>query len=104
MSAAPKSAALPALNVNNRLYGDSAAVPHFPNRTRFARACACACAHTQERLYKENAARCGTAALFDLAARVARLVPCHRNPEQFHMAKSEIVATLRRLAREAGHV
>lgn len=40
--------------------------------------------------------------LTNLAAQVARLCPDHRDPEAFHLAKSEIVATLRRLAREAG--
>lgn len=36
-----------------------------------------------------------------LAARVSRLCPSHRDPERFHADKSEIVAELRRLAREA---
>lgn len=40
--------------------------------------------------------------LLDLAARVSRLGPDRRNPEQFHEDKSEISAELRRLAREAG--
>ena len=35
-----------------------------------------------------------------LAARVARLTPSHRDPECFHLEKSEVVAELRRLARE----
>lgn len=35
-----------------------------------------------------------------LAARVARLTPSHRDPERFHVEKSEVVAELRRLARE----
>lgn len=35
-----------------------------------------------------------------LAARVARLTPSHRDPERFHVEKSEIAADLRRLARE----
>jgi hypothetical protein len=39
------------------------------------------------------------AALVDLANRVRRLVPSHRDPEAFHEAKSEIEAELRRLAR-----
>ena len=38
--------------------------------------------------------------LSSLAARVSRLVPSHRDPEAFHVEKSEIVADLRRLARE----
>jgi hypothetical protein len=35
-----------------------------------------------------------------LAERVRRLSPSHRDPERFHMDKSEIAAALRRLARE----
>lgn len=35
-----------------------------------------------------------------LAAQVARLAPSHRDPERFHMDKAEIVAELRRLAKE----
>lgn len=38
------------------------------------------------------------AALRDLAARVERNVPHHREPERFHSEKSEIAAALRRLA------
>ena len=38
--------------------------------------------------------------LSSLAARVARLTPSHRDPERFHVEKSEVVAELRRLARE----
>lgn len=34
-----------------------------------------------------------------LARQVARLSPSHRDPERFHMDRSEIVAELRRLAR-----
>ncbi len=37
--------------------------------------------------------------LVELANRVRRLVPSHRDPEAFHEAKSEIEADLRRLAR-----
>ncbi len=37
-------------------------------------------------------------ALRDLAARVERNVPHHREPERFHAEKSEIAAALRRLA------
>ena len=37
--------------------------------------------------------------LQDLAARVGRLAPSHRDPEAFHEAKSEIAADLRRLSR-----
>ncbi len=36
--------------------------------------------------------------LRDLAARVERNVPHHREPERFHAEKSEIAAALRRLA------
>jgi hypothetical protein len=39
------------------------------------------------------------ARLKDLAARVGRLAPSHRDPEAFHVAKSEIEADLRRLSR-----
>lgn len=44
-----------------------------------------------------------TVALHERLARLARLVdtlvPSHRDPEQFHVLKSEIAAELRRLAR-----
>ena len=36
--------------------------------------------------------------LIDLAARIDRLRPSHRDPEAFHVEKSEIAAALRRLA------
>jgi hypothetical protein len=36
--------------------------------------------------------------LRNLAARVERNVPHHRDPERFHAEKSEIAAALRRLA------
>jgi hypothetical protein len=39
--------------------------------------------------------------LAELAARVRRLVPSHRDPERFHLEKSEIEHALRRLARNA---
>lgn len=39
-------------------------------------------------------------ALRELAIDVRRLVPDRRDPEQFHVSKSEIEARLRRLARE----
>lgn len=42
-------------------------------------------------------------AILDLARRVERLAPHHRDPERFHLDKSEIVAELRRLAREVRH-
>lgn len=38
------------------------------------------------------------ARLRDLAARVERNVPHHRDPERFHAEKSEIATELRRLA------
>lgn len=37
--------------------------------------------------------------LHDLASRVERNVPHHRDPEQFHIEKSEIASELRRLAK-----
>ncbi len=39
------------------------------------------------------------AQLHALASAVGRLSPSHRDPEAFHIGKSEIVAELRRLAR-----
>ncbi|MEW9617442.1 hypothetical protein AB3G45_26900 [Shinella sp. S4-D37] len=36
--------------------------------------------------------------LMDLADRLARLAPSHRDPHRFHEEKSELVAELRRLA------
>lgn len=38
--------------------------------------------------------------LLAIADRVRLLAPSHRDPERFHMDKSEIAAELRRLARE----
>lgn len=38
----------------------------------------------------------------DLADRVRRLCPDHRDPERFHIEKSEIEHELRRIARVAG--
>lgn len=43
------------------------------------------------------------AALADLARRVERLTPHPGRPERFHEDKSEIVAELRRLAKEVRH-
>lgn len=40
-------------------------------------------------------------ALNDIAARLRRLTPSWQNPEQFHEAKSDLIADLRRLARQA---
>jgi hypothetical protein len=42
--------------------------------------------------------------LQELAARVARNAPSHRDPEAFHVEKDEIANALRRLATEARHV
>lgn len=39
--------------------------------------------------------------LDELAYRVWRLRPDHRDPERFHVEKSQIVSELRKLAREA---
>lgn len=58
--------------------------------------------------HRENASRAsraslrhGPAAELDaLACAVGRLSPSHRDPEAFHVSKSEIVAELRRLARK----
>ena len=113
-SAAPDPVPLPIRNKNpfdtNDIQGDITkqcrTVPHIPLNPL-------TCAHTHTRTHaravgplKENAALCGTATLsvqkcnlLDLAQRVARLGPDRRNPEQFHIDKSEIVAELRRLAR-----
>lgn len=38
------------------------------------------------------------AQLQDIADRLARLAPCHRDPHRFHEEKSELVAALRALA------
>lgn len=45
------------------------------------------------------------ATLHDIADRLERLAPCHRDPFRFHEEKSELVAELRRLAdmRKIGH-
>lgn len=40
--------------------------------------------------------------LHDVADRLSRLAPCHRDPERFHEEKSELVAELHRLAHVAG--
>lgn len=44
-----------------------------------------------------------TEQMADLADRVARLAPAHRDPERFHIDKSEIVAELRALAKGRDH-
>ena len=44
--------------------------------------------------------RAVSAGLVELARRINRLRPSHRDPEAFHAEKSEIAATLRRIARE----
>lgn len=36
--------------------------------------------------------------LIDIAERLARLAPCHRDPHKFHEDKSQLVHDLRRLA------
>lgn len=38
------------------------------------------------------------ARLQDIADRLARLAPCHRDPHRFHEQKSELVAELRAIA------
>jgi hypothetical protein len=38
--------------------------------------------------------------LDELAARLVRLVPTHRDPERFHIEKDTLAAELRRLARD----
>lgn len=40
--------------------------------------------------------------LEDLAGRLGRLAPSHRDPEHFHLERSELVHELRRLARRLG--
>lgn len=42
--------------------------------------------------------------LQELATRVARNAPSHRDPEAFHVEKDDIANALRRLASEARHV
>lgn len=42
-----------------------------------------------------------TARITDIAERLARLAPDHRDPHKFHEEKSELVADLRRLASAA---
>ena len=42
--------------------------------------------------------RCSSEALEDLGLRVRRLSPDRRDPERFHIEKSELAAELRRLA------
>jgi len=39
-----------------------------------------------------------SAQLMDIASRLSRLAPSHRDPHHFHEMKSELVAELRRLA------
>ncbi|MDI5926453.1 hypothetical protein QBK93_17390 [Rhizobium leguminosarum] len=39
-----------------------------------------------------------TATLHDIADRLERLAPSHRDPHRFHEEKSELAAELRRLA------
>lgn len=55
--------------------------------------------------YRENASCASCASwgktLAALSRRVAHLGPDHRDPERYHLEKSEIVAELRRMAGEA---
>lgn len=51
---------------------------------------------------RNNSPKTPAEKLTEIASQVARLTPCHRDPEAFHIQKSEIIAMLRRLAREAG--
>lgn len=41
--------------------------------------------------------------LIDIADRLARLSPCHRDPERYHEEKSELVNELRQLAANDNH-
>ncbi len=88
----------------------SAAVPHMPHIARNIKVVdqvveVCSCT-TRKGTWGvlADASLCGTAALpcrlAALARRVVRLSPSRHDPEQFHLDKSEIVAELRRLARE----
>lgn len=61
--------------------------------------------HTRARITdKQNqpAPTCPLGPLDELAGRVARLIPCRRDPEAFHLEKADIAAELRRLARKGG--
>ncbi len=106
MSAALHNAALPAFNKNNGL---DEAVPHSAALSLYNPSHTCTRAHAHTRTEAPYMGKCGTvrhcgtvSALSDLAHRVARLCPDHRNPERFHEDKSEIAAELRRLARLMG--
>ncbi len=67
---------------------------------------ACSCSHLRTRTHMSgNSSKClkclnpCAAELEALASAVSRLSPSHRDPEAFHIGKSEIIAELRRLAR-----
>jgi hypothetical protein len=55
---------------------------------------------TPHLLPQETPPKDATGALLELAHRVDRLCPSHRDPERFHEDKSDIAHALRRLARE----
>jgi hypothetical protein len=42
----------------------------------------------------------GDSTLLSIASRLDRLAPSHRNPEEYHVRKSELVQELRELAKE----
>ncbi len=58
--------------------------------------------HARARISGEWKQPAPSCPLDELAGRVARLIPCRRDPEAFHIEKAEIAATLRRLARQGG--
>lgn len=41
-----------------------------------------------------------TSSLTEIAARLERLAPCHRDPEHFHEEKSELVLAIREVSRK----
>jgi hypothetical protein len=57
------------------------------------------CAAVDDRVFK--VAQTPRENLLRLAAQVDALSPSHRDPEAFHLAKSDIAEALRRLAAEA---
>lgn len=68
----------------------------------------CSCSHVRTPAYTRmsgNSSKCRkcrnpcAADMETLARAVACLSPSHRDPEAFHIGKSEIIAELRRLAR-----
>lgn len=56
--------------------------------------------HTHGRLTLGDLTTPHPGELEQLAERVVRLSPSHRDPERFHEEKSEVAAELRRLARD----